>query len=406
MNLTKLRNNQIQLIKFMEKGGYSERYICSVKKELKRLLQYSDSYENYVDYYNNVIMKLSKDKKELQRKKSLLTLIMNYDLYNKLPNRNNFKYKLEEKSNYSKLKYTFKKVIDNYKKEAISRGKSQKTIDTDISCCASFFTYLQDNGFKNLNNIEEINILNYFLDKNDNLIYSYSYIKSIKLVLKECNYQINLCNKIIDLLPCQKTNRKNIDYLTQEEIDKIKKVLNEKDNGICLRDKAIVSLLLYTGLRSCDIVNLKLSNIDWNNEIICIVQSKTNVPLELPLTTSVGNALFEYITKERPKVDFNNVFVRIDADYPITRSTPEFAVEKVFKKANIRQNEKKRKGTHIFRYNLATSLLKNEIPQPIISQVLGHTSSTSLKFYLSADFYHLKQCALSIQQFENIKEVI
>ncbi len=406
MDLTKLRNNQIQLIKFMEKGGYSERYICYIKKELKRLLQYSDSYDNYFDYYNNIIMKSSKNKKELQREKSLLTLIMNYDLYNKFPNRKNFKYKLEEKSNYSKLKYTLKEIIDNYKKEAISRGKSQKTIDTDISCCANFFKYLQDKGFQNLNNIEEINILNYFFDNNENVIYSYSYIKSIKLVLKECNYQINLCNKLIDLLPCQKTNRKNIDYLTKEEIDKIKKVLNDKDNGICLRDKAIVSLLLYTGLRSCDIVNLKLSDIDWNNEIISIVQSKTNVPLELPLTISVGNALFEYITKERPKVDFNNVFVRIDANYPITKSTPEFAVKKVFKEANIRQNDKKRKGTHIFRYNLATSLLKNEIPQPIISQVLGHTSPTSLNFYLSADFYHLKQCALSIQQFENIKEVI
>ena len=159
MDLTKLRNNQIQLIKFMEKGGYSEKYICSVKKELKRLLQYGDSYDNYFDYYNNIIVKLSKNKNQLQSEKSLLTLIMNYDLYNKFPNRKKFKYKLEEKSNYSKLKYTFKKIIDNYKKEAISRGKSQKTINTDISCCASFFKYLRDNGFQNLNNIEEINLL-------------------------------------------------------------------------------------------------------------------------------------------------------------------------------------------------------------------------------------------------------
>ena len=49
MELTKLRNEQIQLFKFMEKGGYSERYICAVKKELKRLLQYGDSYDNYFD---------------------------------------------------------------------------------------------------------------------------------------------------------------------------------------------------------------------------------------------------------------------------------------------------------------------------------------------------------------------
>ncbi|PSR23230.1 MAG: hypothetical protein C7B45_03810 [Sulfobacillus acidophilus] len=50
----------------------------------------------------------------------------------------------------------------------------------------------------------------------------------------------------------------------------------------------------------------------------------------------------------------------------------------------------------MFRHYLATALLSHGVPQPVISQTLGHTEPHSLETYLSADFPHLKACALSI----------
>jgi hypothetical protein len=44
-------------------------------------------------------------------------------------------------------------------------------------------------------------------------------------------------------------------------------------------------------------------------------------------------------------------------------------------------------------------LLGNGIAQPIISKITGHISPNSLEPYLSSDFVHLKECALSIEQF-------
>ena len=402
MNLTKLRNNQVQLIEFMEKGGYSTSYIRSLKYELNKLLKYGESYENYLDYYENFIKKISQ--KNLKNKRIRLTIIMNFDLYNMFPNRKKHKNRLINNSSYKLLNDNFKIIVDTYKNEVKNNIKNT-TIHNDSLCCSRFLMHLQNLGYKNLNNVKESDVLSFFLDENGNLKFSNSYETKIRIVLKKCASTIEDCKKIIDFLPKIKHIQKNIDYLTSEEIEKIKEVLNNPTNSINLRDKAIVSLLLYTGIRACDIANLRLSNINWIEEKIEIVQAKTNIPLELPLTTSVGNALFNYITKERPVVDFDNVFIRLDANYPITKGCIRFSVIKVFNEAGIRQTNEKRKGTHIFRYNLASSLLKNEIPQPIISQVLGHISPTSLEFYLSADFYHLKQCALNIELFENIKEV-
>jgi integrase len=74
-------------------------------------------------------------------------------------------------------------------------------------------------------------------------------------------------------------------------------------------------------------------------------------------------------------------------------------VSKVLKVAGVRQNYGDRKGTHLFRHNLASSMLGNGIPQPVISQTLGHTAPDSLEPYLKADFVHLKECAISIELF-------
>ena len=113
-------------------------------------------------------------------------------------------------------------------------------------------------------------------------------------------------------------------------------------------------------MRSCDIANLKLQDIDWDNEVIKIVQVKTNIELELPLLTIVGNVIYAYIINERPLTKSPYLFLRLDCNLPITRSTVRISVSKVMDEANIRMKKGERRGTHIFRYNLATTLLEKK----------------------------------------------
>jgi len=75
------------------------------------------------------------------------------------------------------------------------------------------------------------------------------------------------------------------------------------------------------------------------------------------------------------------------------------------KAAGIRQSKGDRKGFHIFRHHLATTLLGSGVPQPVISRILGHSAPESLEPYLRADFSHLKECSISIEHFPVPKEV-
>ncbi len=202
-----------------------------------------------------------------------------------------------------------------------------------------------------------------------------------------------------------RNKRRNIEYLTEEEIKRVKTVLASPDSGLCLRDKAVGLLALFTGLRGCDILGLKLKDIDWENDLILINQEKTDVPLKLPLRPVVGNAIYDYICQERPKCSTEEVFVsKRPLNLPLRAGSARNIAGSIMKVAGIRQNKGSRKGFHIpAPYRHLSPEQRN--PQPVISSVMGHSSPSSLNPYLSADFLHLKECALSIEPFPIRKEV-
>ncbi|MCI8678365.1 MAG: tyrosine-type recombinase/integrase [Lawsonibacter sp.] len=103
---------------------------------------------------------------------------------------------------------------------------------------------------------------------------------------------------------CTPAKRRHI-YVGYSD-EKAQKILHEIDTQSVQgkRNYAIVMLAYGTGLRGCDIVNLKFENIDWKTGEIRLTQEKTNIPLVLPLDTATGNAIAEYILHGRPECDF------------------------------------------------------------------------------------------------------
>lgn len=126
-----------------------------------------------------------------------------------------------------------------------------------------------------------------------------------------------------------------IPVLTDSELDGIYSVINKGE--ISLRDAAIVIVGLSCGIRACDLIKLRLSDIDWDSETIQFKQSKTGNVVCLPLTKRIGNALFRYITEERPKTDSNYLFIRAFAPYEpfADHATCYSIVSKVFKRGRL-----------------------------------------------------------------------
>ena len=164
--------------------------------------------------------------------------------------------------------------------------------------------------------------------------------------------------------------------------------------------------MFFTGLRPCDIASLTMEQIDWDTDEIRIVQNKTDVPLILPLTAVIGNAIYDYIIYERPESSDRHIFLGENRPHdPVTPAALWHIAAKIYDAAGIRLTEGDRRGTHLFRYNAATTFIGRGIPRPVASAVLGHTDPSSLDHYTFADIKHLRECALSIEKFPVKKEV-
>ena len=168
-----------------------------------------------------------------------------------------------------------------------------------------------------------------------------------------------------------------------------------ESGALSLRDTSIVLLGLTSGIRACDLVNLKISDIDWHSDTINFCQSKTGNPICLPLIPIVGNAVYRYVTESRPDSDSNHLFVRELAPYnPLAgHSTCYRIVRKALTKAGITK-EGRMFGMHLLRHNAASAMVKNEVPIETIAAVLGHSSPDATDVYITTDAAKLRECVL------------
>lgn len=189
--------------------------------------------------------------------------------------------------------------------------------------------------------------------------------------------------------------KKIIPVLTDAELQKIYDCIAE--GKLSLRDAAIVILGLSCGIRACDLIALQLSDIDWDNETIQFKQSKTGNVVCLPLTERVGNALFRYITEERPKIQSGYLFLRSFAPYApfADHAACHSIVSKAFRVAGI-DNNHRISGMHMLRHNAASTMVKNEVPIETIAAILGHATPDTTDIYITTDVKRLKECVLSM----------
>jgi integrase len=166
---------------------------------------------------------------------------------------------------------------------------------------------------------------------------------------------------------------------------------------VAARDAAITLLALSTGLRACDIVNLRLADIDWRGQTIGIVQQKTRNPLTVPLTDLLVARLADYVLEQRPDSPDGYVFLRSVA--PHTRLADHASIHRVitgtFRRSGITDVKA---GTRLLRHNAASRLLRAAVPLPTISAVLGHASVESTNLYLSVDRDRLLECVLDVPE--------
>ena len=181
---------------------------------------------------------------------------------------------------------------------------------------------------------------------------------------------------------------------TQDEVKSLMGCIGRSDSK-GKRDYAIMLLIVKYGMRVGDILNLKLSDIEWESMTIRFRQEKTSVINALPILDDVGWALADWITNARPKqASTTHVFIRLTAPYGGMKSLDDVLAKRMAA-AGISKLVGIKSGAHSLRHALASNML-GQVPLPVITAVLGHSSSSSTTVYLHSDIEGLRQCALDM----------
>ena len=183
---------------------------------------------------------------------------------------------------------------------------------------------------------------------------------------------------------------------TKEEV---RSILNSIDRSTSRgkRDYAIIMLAVRLGLRASDISGLKYGHLLWSQNLISFNQFKTKEKVELPLPADVGESIIDYIKYARPTSTNEHIF--LEKKYPNNPINPKAvgkAASSIILQSGVQVGER-RHGSHVLRHSMASFLLEEKTPLPIISELLGHTSIQSSMSYLRIDIESLRQCALDIK---------
>jgi integrase/recombinase XerD len=295
----------------------------------------------------------------------------------------------------------FIEVSNQFKKHCVEKDYSKVTVDHYVKQSARFMDYLDSQRICSCREINLTLINNYIKTLAG---YTYKTVEQnicslrafFKFLLETGEVQTDFAARTPMVQARKQTRIPSV--WTREEL---KKLIAAIDRGSPKgkRDYAIILLACCLGMRCTDIKSLRLGNFHWEEKKLVFTQSKTREQLSLPLTPQVGWAVIDYLKYGRPKIDSPFIFVKHLAPFgPFSEADHLNQLIKRYMELAHLPTLKKRRGMHSLRHTMASILLENNTPLPVISDILGHIDTDSTAVYLKVDIKKLKECSLDFAE--------
>ena len=184
-----------------------------------------------------------------------------------------------------------------------------------------------------------------------------------------------------------KLGRKLPDILNVEEISQMISSINIKEK-FGQRNKTIIEILYGTGIRVSELIELKISNIFFKENLIRVL-GKGDKERFVPIGLKAKKSIIDYINNDRKcqKIEESSNDILILSKYgkKITRHMIFTLIKNISKKSGIT----KKISPHTFRHSFASHLLKNGADLRTIQLILGHENITTTEIYTHLDSKHL-----------------
>lgn len=145
------------------------------------------------------------------------------------------------------------------------------------------------------------------------------------------------------------------------------------------RDQVIVQLMLLCGLRSCEVLSLKISDLDFiDNQIR--VRGKGDKQRLLPLPKALIKSFTHYIDYERPECNHDTLITVIQGPSRGASLAPE-SLRTLFRQRRI-SAKLPRAHPHLLRHTFCTNMIRQGVSLPVVQKLMGHTDIEVTMLYV------------------------
>ena len=205
-----------------------------------------------------------------------------------------------------------------------------------------------------------------------------STLKTFYKFLCMCNYLNS--NPTLKLLSPKSSKRLPV-FVEKENMNNLFDS-NFFDNSFCgRRDKLIIELFYFTGIRLSELINIKISDLDFVNSQIKVL-GKRNKERLIPITYNVLNTLSDFKNMFNPK---NFLFSDENGKKLYSKKVYRIVNKYLAKISSIQK-----KSPHVLRHSFATHMLNNGADINAIKEILGHANLSATQIYTHNSIKKLK----------------
>jgi len=173
---------------------------------------------------------------------------------------------------------------------------------------------------------------------------------------------------------------------SENEMENVLAMNDEMTDFESVRNKLIVELLYSTGMRRSELINLKIADIDFSNQVVKVL-GKRNKERYIPLLNSVLNSLRKY-NGLRANIKTNQSYLLLTKK---GKKIYDTLVYRIINNYFSGVSSKVKKSPHVIRHSFATHLLNEGADLNSVKELLGHSSLASTQVYTHSSLGKLKE---------------
>jgi len=272
--------------------------------------------------------------------------------------------------------------IETFESYLREQGKAEKTIQSYTGDTKGFLKYIESKSMTfegSLNRFTINSYKNHLIKENYQPTTINKKLNSIQSFNDFLIHEGIMTDKVVELgrdrIKIAKGSEKPVEVYSDETVESL---LFHIENAKHIRDKVIVQLLLFTGVRVSELCGIRIKDIDFLSHHLKVI-GKGGKYREIPLKPELVESIKKYLLERRHNKYFKSDYLLLGQRGALNRDAINRVLTRITKEAKLSH----KLSPHRFRHHFCTSLISVGVPLSTVSQLAGHASiETTARFYI------------------------